>query len=94
MNLRKIISLTMLIAFALLITTSIILYIVPQGRVAYWADWQVLSMNKGQWGSLHINLGILFLITGFFHIIYNWKAITAYMKNKGKQLKIVTLNFN
>jgi len=35
MNLRKIISLTMLLSFVLCILTSIVLYIVPEGRIAY-----------------------------------------------------------
>jgi hypothetical protein len=40
MKLRKITSLTALLSFVLMLVTSIILYIVPQGRVAYWADWR------------------------------------------------------
>ncbi|BCO08315.1 hypothetical protein GF1_06910 [Desulfolithobacter dissulfuricans] len=94
MNLRKITSLTMLISFVLLVVTSIILYIVPQGRVAYWADWKLWGLTKSQWGDLHINLGFLFLLAGFLHIVYNWKAIVAYLKDKSRQLKIFTANFN
>ncbi|WP_456386436.1 DUF4405 domain-containing protein [Desulfolithobacter sp.] len=94
MNLRKITSLTMLISFVLLVVTSIILYIVPQGRVAYWADWTLWGLTKSQWGDLHINLGFLFLLAGFLHIVYNWKAIVAYLKDKSRQLKIFTASFN
>lgn len=35
MSLRKITSLTAMLAFVVMLLTSIILYIVPQGRVAY-----------------------------------------------------------
>lgn len=94
MNLRKITSLTMLISFVLLVVTSIILYIVPQGRVAYWADWKLWGLTKSQWGDLHINLGFLFLLAGFLHIVYNWKAIIAYLRDKSRQLNIFTANFN
>jgi len=69
MNMRKITSLTMLISFVLLVLTSVILYIVPQGRVAYWADWHLLGLSKSQWGNLHINLGFLFLLAGFLHLL-------------------------
>jgi len=91
---RKIISLTLLISLALSILTSVILYIVPHGRVAYWADWRLWGLSKTQWSGLHLNLGILLLVAGCFHIYYNWKPITAYLKNRAKQVRIFTLNFN
>jgi len=94
MNIRKITSMTMLLSFILCILTSIILYIVPQGRVAYWADWHLWGMTKGQWGDLHINLGFLLLIAGFFHVFYNWRVIAAYMKNKAREVKVFTGSFN
>ncbi len=94
MNMRKITSLTMLISFVLELVTSVILYIVPQGRVAYWSDWRLWGLTKSQWGDLHINLGILFLLAAFLHLFYNWKPMIAYMKNKAKELKVFTADFN
>jgi len=35
-NIRKITAMTMFVSFILLVLTSVILYIVPHGRVAYW----------------------------------------------------------
>jgi len=94
MNMRKIISMTMLLSFAALFLTSIILYIVPHGRVAYWSGWRLWGLSKNQWGDLHINLGFLFLFAGLLHIYYNWKPLLAYMKDKAKKLKIWTTSFN
>ena len=94
MNIRKITSMTMFISFILLVLTSIILYIVPHGRVAYWADWHLWGLTKGQWGNLHINLGFLFLFAGLLHMYYNWAVITAYMKNRAKEIKVFTASFN
>lgn len=94
MNIRKITSMTMFISFILLVLTSIILYIVPHGRVAYWADWHLWGLTKGQWGDLHINLGFLFLFAGFLHMYNNWVVITAYMKNRAKEMKVFTPSFN
>ena len=67
----------MLISFVLCILTSVTLFIVPHGRIAYWADWRLWGLSKTQWSDLHLNLGILLLLAGFFHIYYNWKPITA-----------------
>ncbi len=94
MKLRKITSLTMFLSFVLLIATSIVLYVVPEGRVAYWSDWHFMGLTKTLWGDIHINLGILFLVSGFLHLYYNWKPMLTYMKNKAKQLKIFTADFN
>jgi len=94
MSIKKITSLTLFITFVMLVFTSVILYIVPQGRVAYWADWHLLGLSKTQWGNLHINLGVLMLIAGLLHIYYNWKPITAYLKNKAKEMKVFTPSFN
>lgn len=94
MKLRKMTSLTALTSFVFMLVTSIILYIAPQGRVAYWADWRLLGLDKTQWGDIHINMGILFLVSIGLHIYYNWQAILAYLKDKARRLKIWTPEFN
>ncbi len=94
MKARTIVSMTLLISFMLLVVTSIILYIVPHGRVAYWSDWHLWGLTKNQWGDLHINLGFLFLLAGFLHIYFNWRPLLAAMKNKAKQVIVLTSYFN
>ena len=91
---RKITSMTMLLSLVVLAINSIVLYVVPEGRVAYWADWKFLGLTKGDWGAQHTTVGVLFLIAGILHIYYNWKPILAYMKNKTRQIKIFTGSFN
>jgi hypothetical protein len=94
MKIKKITSLTALSTFVLLVVTGIVLYIVPHGRVAYWADWHLWGLNKSEWCNIHINLALLFLLTISLHIYYNWKQIVSYLKDKAKQLKIFTWEFN
>lgn len=94
MKIRKITSLTAGLAFIVMLVTSIILYVVPQGRVAYWADWKLWGLTKTDWGNIHINLGLLFLIALFLHIYYNWKPLINYLKDKSKRIKVFTSEFN
>ena len=94
MNIRKITSLTAFLSFFALVTTGVVLYIVPHGRVAYWTNWHLWGLTKTQWGNIHINLGLLFLIGIGLHSYYNWKAILSYLKNKAKQIKVFTREFN
>jgi len=94
MTMRKVTSMTMFISLAVLLLNSVVLYVVPEGRVAYWADWRFWGLTKTQWGDQHVTVGVLFLVAGFLHIYYNWKPIVAYMKNKAREIKIFTGAFN
>lgn len=94
MNLRKITSMTMLFSAIVLTLNSFVLYVVPEGRVAYWANWKFIGLNKSQWGEQHTTIGFLFGLAAVFHIYYNWKPIVAYMKNKAREIKVFTGSFN
>ena len=83
---RKIISMTAFFSFVLLCVTSCILYIVPEGRVAYWGNWTLFALSKSQWGAMHITGGLLFLIVSIWHIVLNWKSILNYMKKNVAQM--------
>ena len=84
----------MLLTLVVLTVNSIILYVVPEGRIANWADWYFLGLTKGDWGAQHTTIGFLFIFAGILHIYYNWKPIVAYMKNKAKEIKVFTGSFN
>jgi hypothetical protein len=94
MKMRRIASLTVFLSMFFILLTSAVLYIVPQGRVAYWANWKLWGLSKDQWTAIHINAGILFLIALVVHTCYNWKSITLYLQDKGRRMKVFTLNFN
>ena len=79
---RAFTSLCSLVSFVLLFFTGIILYVEPQGRVAYWIKWQFLGLEKDQWGAVHIFSGFLLLIAGGFHLYYNWKPLIKYLNGR------------
>ncbi|KAB2890917.1 MAG: DUF4405 domain-containing protein [Desulfobulbaceae bacterium] len=91
---RKITSMTMLVSLVLLVLNSIVLYVVPEGRVAYWADWRFWGLTKTEWGDQHVTIGFLFIAAGLLHLYYNWAAIKNYMKNRLKEIRVFTLPFN
>lgn len=93
MSPRKLTSLTALTSFVFLILTSVILYIVPAGRVAYWANWKLWGLTKTDWTNFHVTLGVLFLLAIALHIFYNWRPILNYLKNKAKQTTVFTAEF-
>ncbi|MEZ4598613.1 MAG: DUF4405 domain-containing protein [Syntrophotaleaceae bacterium] len=91
---RRIASLTAFLSMFFILLTSTVLFIVPQGRVAYWADWKLWGLSKDDWTAIHINSGILFLAALVIHTFYNWNSITLYLRNKRRQVKIFTVDFN
>lgn len=98
---KKIISLTLAFSFLVMSITGIMLYIVPKGKIAYWANWKMLGLTKSQYGDIHITSMILFLVVTIWHIYYNWKPLISYLKNSTKQITLfkkelliaLTLNF-
>lgn len=94
MTLRKVVSLTAFFSFIVMVVTGIVLYAVPQGRVAFWAEWRFLGGTKETWGAVHILIGLLFLLTGILHIVLNWKPMVSYMKDRARQVKVFTPSFS
>jgi hypothetical protein len=84
-NFRGAISLLTTWAFLILLVTGIVLFIVPQGRIAYWTDWQLINLGKEGWSEIHTLFGILFIIIGIWHLVYNWKPFLNYLRKKAKE---------
>lgn len=90
MNLKKITSLTMLLTMVIMTYTGIMLFIAPPGRVANWANWELLGLQKEQYGAIHSVFMVLFIVATLLHVYYNWRPITSYMKNKAKEMIVFT----
>jgi hypothetical protein len=85
MKARRLISLTTMWSFLLLVLTGVVLYVVPPGRVAYWSVWHWMGLSKTQWGDLHVTSSALFCIVGIWHIYFNWAPILQYLKGRRAQ---------
>ena len=93
MKYQRFVSLSAGLSFVVLFLSSGVLYFIPNRKVTAWTDWSFLGLDKQQWDNLHINLGIFFLVMMVWHIYFNWKPLTNYLKVK-KKLKIFTKEFN
>ncbi|GAB4336939.1 MAG: DUF4405 domain-containing protein [Desulfobulbaceae bacterium] len=69
-------------SFLLMTVTGVVLYFVPEGRVAYWTDWRLLGLSKTQWGDVHIVSSLLFGVAGLVHLYLNWSPFWAYLTKK------------
>ena len=66
----------------LLLISGIILYLMPQGRIAHWNLFTIWSLQKEQWEALHVAMAILFLMAFPVHLFLNWKIFLKYLKEK------------
>ena len=73
-----------LFGFLIMSITGLVLYVVPQGRIAYWVTWELLGLTKTEWGNIHIISSILFIVAGAFHIYFNWSILINYFKKKAE----------
>lgn len=85
---KKIISLTLSFSFLIMSATGVMLYIVPKGKVAYWANWQMFGLTKSQYGDIHITSMFLFLLVTIWHIYYNWKPLVNYLRDSTKKVTL------
>ena len=85
---KKIISLTLAFSFLVMSVTGLMLYIVPKGKIAYWANWEMFGLTKTQYGDIHITSMILFLVVTTWHIFYNWKPLINYMRDSAKKITL------
>jgi hypothetical protein len=65
-------------SFIVMSLSGVLLFIVPQGRIADWTDWRMLGMTKSQWGDIHITTSLMFLVVGAWHIWLNWRTLLNY----------------
>ena len=69
-------------SFVVATVTGVVLYIVPEGRVAYWTIWELWGLTKEGWTDLHIIFSIVFVGVGVAHLVYNWKPFKNYMASR------------
>ena len=82
LNVRALTAFIVAWAFAVAIVTGIVLYVVPQGRVAYWTDWDLIGLAKDAWSNIHIVFGAIFIVSGILHLYFNWKPFKKYLSER------------
>ena len=92
-SLRKTVSLTLGLSFLVMTVTGLVLFVTPQGKVAYWSHWTLMGLGKEEWAGLHITSMVLLLVTGIWHIYYNWTPLVSYLKEKAKGVSFLKREF-
>lgn len=79
---RNFVSLSLFFSFIILGLSGIILYIRPEGSIARWIGWSFWGLTKKEWEGIHTLFSLLVIGFVLFHILYNWKILYLYLKDK------------
>lgn len=90
MKTRRVITLTVLLSFIVLSLSGLLMFVSPQGRVAYWSRWTLVGLTKEQLTAIHTTVMVLFLAAAIWHVVLNWRAILGYLRNRSKQIRVLT----
>ncbi|WP_237155526.1 DUF4405 domain-containing protein [Oryzibacter oryziterrae] len=71
--------------FVVMSVTGVMLFTIPEGRVANWVDWSMVGLTKGQWGDIHLTSSLFFIVIGLLHLWYNWRQFMAYLRSRFQQ---------
>ncbi|MBN2798056.1 MAG: DUF4405 domain-containing protein [Deltaproteobacteria bacterium] len=81
-SLRALTSLSLVVTLLLMGGSGLVLWILPEGRVAYWTDWQLLGLDKHQWGDLHILSSWAMLAAMPLHLYLNWRPLVRHLRQR------------
>jgi ABC-type Fe3+-siderophore transport system permease subunit len=79
---RAFTSVLIAVSFVVLAVTGAMLFVSPPGRVANWTHWTLLGLAKHQWTGLHVGFSALFLVITSFHLVFNWRPLLGYFKDR------------
>jgi len=79
---RAWVSVVVLLSFVVLAASGLVLWLAPPGRIANWGDWTVLGLRKSEWSNLHILFALVFVIMAITHLVFNWRPLLGYFKNR------------
>jgi hypothetical protein len=70
------------LSFVVLLSSGLVLYVAPPGRIANWTHWQLGPLNKEQWQAMHTVFALFFIGAAALHLVFNWRVLLAYLKTR------------
>jgi len=71
-----------LLSFLVLLTSSIVIFLAPAGRISGQAVWTLLGLDRATWQSLHLSFGVIFVAVVLVHMAFHWQALVHYLRDR------------
>ncbi|MFN2322721.1 MAG: DUF4405 domain-containing protein [Trueperaceae bacterium] len=75
----------MIASFVVFTLTGLALFVAPSGQMAQTIDWRLLALSKGQWETVHVAFGFLWMPLAALHLAYNWRVVRSYVRDRSRR---------
>ena len=79
---RSFVSLMMIAFLALFTLSGAALFVSPPGQMANTLGWTLAGLSKGQWETLHIAFGLLWIPLSLLHLVFNRRVLAGYLRDR------------
>jgi hypothetical protein len=70
------------ISFLVMLTSGVVNFLAPNGRISRQLDWTLLGLDRPAWQTLHLSFAVVFVVVGVIHLAYNWKGLLHYLRDR------------
>ncbi len=91
MSQRSFVTFLLTFSLFLMVVSSLVLFVLPHGRICYWNDFRIWGLGKDQWEAVHVIGGFVMLLSGFFHLYFNWNVLISFLKKRTMSLALAFL---
>jgi len=81
-NFRGLITYLVTLSFLVMLTSGIVNFLAPSGRIARQVTWTLMGLDRSGWQALHLTFAVVFVAVGFIHLAYNWKGLLHYLRDR------------
>ncbi len=81
-SLRAFITYLVALSFLVMLTSGLVNFLAPSGRVSRQVGWTLFGLDRAGWQSLHLSFAVIFVAAGLVHVAYNWKGLLHYLLDR------------
>ena len=90
---KKIVTMVLFFSLFFMLLTALVMFIVPPGRVASWANWNFLGLSRQAWEGAHLAMGLLFLAAGVGHVLLHLDELLDHLRDEDGVVVVFTKPF-
>lgn len=83
--LRAFVTMVMIASLVVFTLSGLALFVAPSGQMAQTIGWQLLALSKGQWETVHVAFGFLWMPLAALHLAYNWRVVRGYVRDRARR---------
>lgn len=79
---RGLITYLVMLSFFLMLTSGVVMFLAPSGKVARNIGWALMGLGRPEWQTLHLSFAVVFIIAGLSHLVCNWRGLLHHLRDR------------